>query len=1436
MKKSVIGIFAGGTLLLMLLIGLIIIPEEKKGEQNVILIEQIASVQGILSTTSYYPRYENPTVYFFFEDKACGQSIKNALRPFRESFENLVIRKTDLLSELADITVPASVEIPFIVIRGNADIYDIKGSFVQSRDSYVRILSGKAACSEKIVQETLCSSLSKKPELCNQILYARRAVEITELHPADSLCYSSCLSDIVDEGVMITSYRQGPPCERVAEYVPGRSIIKGRECDGITCESSVVDKACCYQDQCVFASSCYDAFTLTDLNADGNNELCMSDDKIALWTNPDISQPICERAGMTWIDCTQGSCKYGIDDYDEKENGLCCGDDANEQALFCKGTLCQTASNSSMMCCPQDSCVYGSVCYAQGCNELSLQNGLKIQSYCENGVWKDLDESHCEECIGKNAWSGVICCGDDDGEGKYPVRFSYNDDNQTKVLFNEFCTNSPDSCIMPAKESEYLQGCFDFKQDEYLQGNYYCSNSIWNDLDNSSKFCEKCGFIWNADCCGDDLGEYYLKGNDGTSACCFSDLDLVVNSRCLSTENCGNDKLESAEQCESPYMDNNQFCVQNVEECFGRQYGFRDRYGSCNNACQCSEDSFAKSCSKGKCGATCSNDNDCAEGKVCDHTSCSCKEKTYCGDGIVQEKNAADWKEECELPDFLFNEFCDDTIQCFEPYTGIRPNLGACDSNCQCIYGSYQKMCIKGSCTAQCNQDGSGCPQGFTCNTDTCSCIRTDAVCGNNLCETSEEFSCISDCISKECPARIDFSFTKNSYLKDDSIEFTVTVLDKDGNTMGNIPFDLDILVNGNYIETESYETSEYGTYSQTRSAESSLLSGSYEYIAYIAKSYSEECKLVSDSGNALIMAPGANQNQINSSRFDLLYGFTSSLRQCGNNEIDPGEACEGTSVCRISLQCDYEARTYDLSESCIGCSCPQDARSEPDSEIYCANCQLHCGDGKVNCDEPCEQGLGISGRACFNNSVYERIDACNQCTWSDDGRENDVLISSCFCECPSDPGICNNGNWIEYKSSYFTGCKEGQCNACACTDLYLKDSNKDGIEDKCSLENCFNKKDDNDNGLIDIADPECSICDTCGIGLFNVCDVKECLGFEEQCYFSQELGRIGSCSSCKDTTCESYITEASCNTDSCSLRYCLWKNESCCTDTDTDGICDANDICPTIANTNQADSDYDKLGDACELCLFEPSLAYPPETNESICDDDIDNDCDTLLDCFDPDCIGNALCCMTASDCTQDACAIEECVENKCIALNRTVCDAAECPQGTACSLNGTCTNFDNDLLLCEQCSIQKNNTGNTPVYLQNKILLPNCCGDDDKEFYRKDTGSKLEACCDSMTDCVNSKGNCINTETFDSFMNQFCYHTAWYSCNRMERALCSEIGSTYRPGNSYISNGESNNFCIYTGKSWKFQSIFPKEVCNDGIDNDCDKEEDELDCVKND
>lgn len=64
--------------------------------------------------------------------------------------------------------------------------------------------------------------------------------------------------------------------------------------------------------------------------------------------------------------------------------------------------------------------------------------------------------------------------------------------------------------------------------------------------------------------------------------------------------------------------------------------------------------------------------------------------------------------------------------------------------------------------------------------------------------------------------------------------------------------------------------------------------------------------------------------------------------------------------------------------------------------------------------------------------------------------------------------------------------------------------------------------------------------------------------------------------------------------------------------DTDSDGLWDPVDNCPTVPNPDQGNADGDPLGDACDDC---PDVPGPPENNgcplivcaDVDCDDDVD-------------------------------------------------------------------------------------------------------------------------------------------------------------------------------------------------------------------------------------
>jgi formylglycine-generating enzyme required for sulfatase activity len=104
--------------------------------------------------------------------------------------------------------------------------------------------------------------------------------------------------------------------------------------------------------------------------------------------------------------------------------------------------------------------------------------------------------------------------------------------------------------------------------------------------------------------------------------------------------------------------------------------------------------------------------------------------------------------------------------------------------------------------------------------------------------------------------------------------------------------------------------------------------------------------------------------------------------------------------------------------------------------------------------------------------------------------------------------------------------------------------------------------------------------------------------------------------------------------------------------DSDGDGLCDEEDVCPAVADSSLTDTDGDGVGDACDACPNDPTCFED-------CTDGLDNDGDAEVDCDDIDCAGHiecasALACdvdghtVTCDD--QDPCSDAACVAGECV------------------------------------------------------------------------------------------------------------------------------------------------------------------------------------------
>ena len=1113
-KKMIIAMIMVFLIALVLLLLVLTRKEEKTEEVTHFLEEAENSIKtkGILQlNTREYSKFKEVIVAVYYKKTNCIETIKGVVKRFSnvEIGDMIKVKKEEKLPDNVK-ALGSNIEFPIIILK-------------DSREGGERIVNGLAVCSEEILAYNICDSLENPPEFCNGSIFTKTRIKDEGLRQVDDKeCYQGCFVEYSLVDNVVGQLWHGPPCERIEGYVGGISHVRTKECLEGSCKSNNQDRACCNKDNCVYENQCYNVKAVYDVDSDSQNEVCTMYENTSLWINPDKDNLSCFFANYNWLDCEPKSeCINGINNYGKKEDGLCCGDEQSEFFTKCNGGICY---NEDSICCKENQCVYENKCYPSGCVNIKTEFGTK-KIYCDGvrNEWIDLDENYCETCLGKESWSGYFCCGDDENEGIYYKELVFRGEIAEKATGKFICTRKKSQCISLIEGNTIPEGCYDVPRiEEGIYGKYYCKKGEWYDADNSKKYCEECDFSWiyakqENGCCGDDEKEYFIKGNDGTVACCNLNSSDVRNETCYYHQICGNNVLEEGEECEPINTINNLDCNQTTEICWGKKLGIRDKFGDCNNACECSFDKFDYSCIKGKCEAECSNDKDCGAGNSCNMGDCRCYE--------VEKSTKID-----------------------------------------------------------------------------------------------------------SCPYRVYLKVNKAQLYINDTFILEINIYNKNNELMPNEKFWLDITVNDEPIGASIYSTDETGTYIIEKFITQNTPSGLFEYIV---KSTHKDCPLIVGSIKAefIIELPKASKKTTTEirkltketkkeviTRWDVKeVDFEKPL--CGNDKIEIGEACEGDSICRNSLGCNYEKNRYDLVEYCNNCQCPDDLWSKTNSNEYCENCK-HCGDNMLNCGELCDNETIYSGNICKDDRLYTKIRICKNCI----GYENitsETPVDECFCDCLDNPQEnCFNGNYISYTKDYFSGCND-KCNECKCEDTYTKDSNNDGIEDKCSDELCGNGIDDNDNGIIDEKECIWYYCSQCGHNLLNLCDKEECSNLKEGCFFEKAIFRHGLCPKCSLlSSCEDYsYNKDNCIEDPCNLGLCFWNNFTCCTDIDNDKICDYNDNCPKVFNPLQEDIDNDGRGDKCEFCNKEQYLFYPQEQNETYCNDTIDNDCDYLIDCEDNNC-----------------------------------------------------------------------------------------------------------------------------------------------------------------------------------------------------------------------
>jgi len=233
-------------------------------------------------------------------------------------------------------------------------------------------------------------------------------------------------------------------------------------------------------------------------------------------------------------------------------------------------------------------------------------------------------------------------------------------------------------------------------------------------------------------------------------------------------------------------------------------------------------------------------------------------------------------------------------------------------------------------------------------------------------------------------------------------------------------------------------------------------------------------------------------------------------------------------STCNDGIDNDNDGLT-DMDDP----GCLADPTNESNPNKQCDNGQDDDGDGKIDYkidgsgDPQCENPL--------DNNEGNGIALCS------DGIDNDKDGRTDY---PNDPGCLSQDDNSE-KNPSGAQCDDGINNDAPQDNLI--DFRTDGMGDpQCSGPG------DNDewNGQIE----EGEACNTCGEGLFNICDVDECHTLPgingEGCHFKD--GWIPHyCYECGGgdypvDSCSDYLSQESCEVDPCGVGECLWEGGSC--------------------------------------------------------------------------------------------------------------------------------------------------------------------------------------------------------------------------------------------------------------------------------------------------
>lgn len=401
-------------------------------------------------------------------------------------------------------------------------------------------------------------------------------------------------------------------------------------------------------------------------------------------------------------------------------------------------------------------------------------------------------------------------------------------------------------------------------------------------------------------------------------------------------------------------------------------------------------------------------------------------------------------------------------------------------------------------------------------------------------------------------------------------------------------------------------------------------------------------------------------------------------------------------------------------------------------------------------------------------------------------------------------------------------------------------------------FEDCSNGVDDNGNGQIDCADTDCPLDSACGANGLVCSTTRQCNKCTVAGGGTVEPSGEASCGDGFDNDCDGNVDcgDSQCNGMRCTLV--TGRPGTCVSGTCTCDGTEAREVSCGDGKDNDCDGtidceDSDCLGKVCDASTGRVCPGPSPSTcgvcltgtsEANRCSDGKDNDCDGLVDCFDPDCQPStgqgALCnafggrCIMTSGIPSCGCPGGATVENACSGGvdddcdGKTDCADEDCQPlasgapGATCDANGkTCTSAGG--CSCASAIEICNNYGASGQPIDDDCDGRANCADADCRPTAP--GAAGEDC--SMTGqfgmACDASGTCACTG------NGAAPQAAEITCDDGLDNDCDFLADCQDPNCSGRSCGPAGAVCNATSRLCVCPGGTTESSCTDGVDNNC-------------